>query len=182
MRIRWLIALALANVIVAAPATAVTFTDWSTIAATKIALLAEPAVAGREVSAIEVDAREGVVTLRGQVASDEARAAAGAVASRVAGVTTVKNELRVDHGDEPPAIRPSDHALRSRVTHALRRNSRLARAPIQVSVTQGVARLTGAVSTGWDRVRASEVARSVVGVAAVENDTGPRAVALELRS
>ena len=116
MRIHSLTALALVGAAAAmtGPATAVTFTDWSMMAATKIALLAEPAVAGTEVSSIDVDARDGAVTLRGQVASDEARAAASAVASRVPGVAKVTNELRVDSADQPPAT-PRDRTLRSRV-------------------------------------------------------------------
>src|SRR5712692_6465023 len=169
----WAMLIAAALLCIPMQGPAVTFTDWWVMAVTKLALLAEPAVVGIEVSAIEVDAREGVVTLQGRVASDEARAAAGTVAGRIASVATVNNELRVDDADVPPASRPSDGALRAVVTRALRRDSRLERAPISVSVDDGIVRLTGAVPTAWDRVHASEVARAVAGVVAVQNDAAP---------
>ena len=160
------------------PAAPVTFTDWWTTALTKIALLAEPAVAGTEVVVIEVEAHGDVVTLRRRVATHAAQAAAGAVALRIPGVRAVTNDLRVDD-DTAPAVRRSDGALRTAVSRALRRDGRLRRNPFSVTVEDGIVRLTGAVPTVWDRVRASEVARAVDGVVAVQNDAGPLTVALE---
>jgi osmotically-inducible protein OsmY len=160
------------------PAAAVSFTDWWTSASTKIALLAEPSVAGTEVSAIEVEARGDVVTLRGRVATHAAQAAAGDVALRIPGVRAVTNDLRVDD-DTAPAVRRSNAALRTAVSRALRHDARLARSPLIVTVDNGIVRLTGAVPTVWGRVRASEVARAVDGVVAVQNDAGPLTVALE---
>jgi len=135
-------------------------------------------VAGTEVVVIEVEAHGDVVTLRRRVATHAAQAAAGAVALRIPGVRAVTNDLRVDD-DTAPAVRRSDGALRTAVSRALRRDGRLRRNPFSVTVEDGIVRLTGAVPTVWDRVRASEVARAVDGVVAVQNDAGPLTVALE---
>jgi len=177
-RSRWAMLVAAALLCLPIPAAAVTFTDWWTMALTKMALLAEPAVAGTEVDAIEVEARGDVVTLRGRVATENARAAASAVALHIPGVRAVNNDLRVDD-DTAPAARRSDGALRTAVLRSLRRDARLARNPFNVTVEDGIVRLTGAVPSVWSRVRASEVARAVDGVVAVQNDAGPLTVALE---
>ena len=177
--IGWTAAIVTTFLLVSGSASAVTFADWWTMAETKIALLADPAVAGMNVDAIEVDARDGVVTLRGQVATDEALQAAATAAGRIAGVKTVVNELRVDGDDLVSTVGPDDRTIRRSVIRTLRREPRLARTQIQVGVLGGVVRLTGAVPATWDRVRASEVARGVIGVVAVENDTVPTRVALE---
>jgi osmotically-inducible protein OsmY len=47
---------------------------------------------------INVDSDKGVVTLKGVVDSDEVKQRAEAVAKKVGGVTSVKNELRVKGG------------------------------------------------------------------------------------
>ncbi len=52
---------------------------------------------------IRVDARHGVVTLRGQVASEAVKEAATAIASAVPVVATVRNQLTVG-GDARPAV------------------------------------------------------------------------------
>jgi osmotically-inducible protein OsmY len=52
---------------------------------------------------IRVDARHGVVTLRGQVASDAIQEAAMAIAASVPSVATVRNQLTVG-GDQRPAV------------------------------------------------------------------------------
>jgi osmotically-inducible protein OsmY len=64
---------------------------------------------------LRVDARHGVVTLRGQVASDSAREAATAIASAVPTVATVRNQLTVG-GDARPAVALARPALAADVT------------------------------------------------------------------
>lgn len=65
---------------------------WIT-SATKTRLLADRDTPGTD---IDVDTRDGVVTLSGVVSSDTARIAAEAEARKVSGVKGVRNELRVD--------------------------------------------------------------------------------------
>jgi osmotically-inducible protein OsmY len=53
---------------------------------------------GLTLRSINVDSDKGVVTLKGVVDSDEVKQRAEAVAKKVGGVTSVKNELRVKGG------------------------------------------------------------------------------------
>jgi hyperosmotically inducible periplasmic protein len=46
---------------------------------------------------IEIDVRDGVVTLRGQTPDDEAKVRAGKLAAAVPGVTGVQNDIGVGH-------------------------------------------------------------------------------------
>lgn len=52
----------------------------------------------RTLRSINVDSDKGVVTLKGVVDSEETKRRAEAIANRVNGVTSVKNELRVKGG------------------------------------------------------------------------------------
>jgi osmotically-inducible protein OsmY len=52
----------------------------------------------RTLRSINVDSDKGVVTLKGVVDSEDSKQRAEAVAKRVSGVTSVKNELRVKGG------------------------------------------------------------------------------------
>jgi hypothetical protein len=72
-------------------------TDTWITAKTKIALFADERVRGRDV---HVNTRNGVVALRGDVESADARAAAEAVARGIEGVQDVRNELRVRRDDD----------------------------------------------------------------------------------
>ena|ERR1700741_1210551 len=52
----------------------------------------------RTLKSINVDSDKGVVTLKGQVDSEDAKRRAEAIAKRVSGVTAVKNQLQVKGG------------------------------------------------------------------------------------
>lgn len=65
--------------------------SWLT-SKTKIALVADKRVKGRQVS---VETVRGTVTLRGKVDSEEAKAAAESIAKGIEGVQSVNNELQV---------------------------------------------------------------------------------------
>ena len=71
---------------------AAVFDDATITAKVKTALLAQPQLKGL---AIDVDTSQNVVSLNGIVDSDEARTEAARVASQVAGVREVKNNLHV---------------------------------------------------------------------------------------
>jgi hyperosmotically inducible protein len=60
----------------------------------KSALAAD--VGMRTVTSIDVDSADGVVTLKGKVASADMKKKAGEIAKKVDGVKTVKNELRIE--------------------------------------------------------------------------------------
>jgi len=139
---------------------------WLTTA-TKTALLADPDVPGLDVN---VDTRDGAVTLFGIVATREAKAEAERIAAGVAGVRRVDNALEVVPARRQEQTVARDEALQEEAMRALERSSLLADQTISVEVKNGVARLTGQVSGNDERLAASYVVRATPGVRAVNND------------
>ncbi len=113
---------------------------------------------------LEIDARTGVVTLRGTVDSLKARRAAERTARDTQGVWSVRNHLHV-----APEEDPADEALQRRVRDALRRDAYVERHQIEVEADHGVVTLTGIVDTVFERAQADDVASRVVGVVHVLN-------------
>ncbi len=124
---------------------------------------------------INVDTKDGVVTLKGQVPSEIDRELAGSVAKDTTGVNQVDNQLLVE-----PGLKPSDASLResSRVAdleiHAdlrerLAASKHLSGSEIQVSVKDRVVTLTGKTQTPQQRAGAEQLARSLPNVANVVN-------------
>jgi len=72
-------------------------TDTPITMAVKSRLMMSPATAGLD---IKVEAEGDVVTLRGEVASDEAREQAELIAMNTHGVETVRNRLEVNSGGD----------------------------------------------------------------------------------
>jgi hyperosmotically inducible protein len=136
---------------------------WIT-SATKMRLLADRRTPALD---INVDTQEGIVTLFGMVASDEAKAAATADARKVSGVTRVINELQVVPSAQQPAVKAHDEALQREVKKAFENRQDLK--DIDVEVKNCVARLTGTVPTGLERLEAAMVARSTQGVCSVQD-------------
>lgn len=130
----------------------------------KVRLMAEP---GLSPFSIDVDTRNGVVTLFGSVGSEEVRARAEAEASKVSGVEAVENELQVvaDRSAEPQVR--DDRTVRLRVVERLSGSLDLSDADIDVAVESGVVRLTGTVANEGDRLRALTLASGAEGVHSV---------------
>lgn len=151
---------------------------------TKIALLADERVKGRQVS---VETTNGVVALRGKVDTVEAKSAAESVAKGIDGVRGVRNDLQVVAATERPLVDANDADLTKAVQDSLAKDARLSK--IDVRTDRGIVTLTGDVDRMGTSVRASEIARAVPGVRAVRNELevkaartgsgGPGAVAVE---
>jgi len=107
--------------------------------------------------ALDIDVKDGVVTLRGHVVSREHRARAEAAARRVHGVLAVRNEL------------VADEDLEVAVGEALGGDPRTRGQRIQVEAFQGVVHLRGEVSSGQVLAAAEEVAAGVPEVRTVVN-------------
>jgi len=137
---------------------------WIT-AKTKIALFADARVKARQVS---VDTTRGTVALRGKVDSQEARAAAIAVATEVDGVKRVRSELQVVPPTERGRVDAVDRDLTRQVRARLIGDPALDR--VDVRTDRGVATLRGNVASLADSARASETAARVPGVRAVRNE------------
>jgi osmotically-inducible protein OsmY len=123
----------------------------------------EPSV---QAAQIGVEAKEGVVTLRGRVASFGEKWDAERAAQRVAGVQSVAVELEVHL---PGDSRRDDTDIASSVNHAL---AWLAFDPghdIKAVVEQGFITLTGAVKWQYQRQAAATAVRYLLGVKGVSN-------------
>lgn len=124
---------------------------------------------------VSVDSRQGEVTLRGTVPSEEVRALAESIAADTGGVTRVRNELLVDPGARPnPEVaalgdRVRDLELRVAVVEALATDPGMADARLVVTVDKRRARLTGTTATAAQKTLAEDLARGVPGVDGVDS-------------
>lgn len=138
--------------------------SWLT-AKTKIALFADERVKGRQVG---VETVKGVVTLRGKVDSDEAKATAASLAGGIEGVKSVRNDLQVVAPADRKAVDISDKDITRQVEDRLSKEPRLKK--VDVRTDRGVVNLTGDVPGIGASARASEIAREVPSVRAVKNE------------
>jgi osmotically-inducible protein OsmY len=119
---------------------------------------------------INVDTRDGVVTLFGTVPSETAKRAAAAEVQKVSWVKSVNNELQVVPKERQEVVAADDDRIRGSVEKQIENRSALKDAEIGVEVQNGVVRLTGKVASSGDRLVAVTTARAVEGVRAVEDD------------
>lgn len=132
---------------------------------------------------INVDTRDGVVTLRGTVPSDIHRDLAGSIAKSADGVTEVDNELRVEPakaGDGPDeadksfgqSVRDATTSASIKMTLAFQRGVKASH--IAVHTDRGTVTLTGEVDSQAERQLAGRLARETEGVMNVENQLDVR--------
>jgi osmotically-inducible protein OsmY len=119
---------------------------------------------------INVDTRDGIVTLFGIVPSDEAKSAAAAEAHKVESVKNVRNELQIVAKTEQDAVEVKDDELTRQVENAMEKRTALNDADIDVEVKNSVVRLTGTVPSQNHRLTAATTARSIDGVRSVQDD------------
>lgn len=139
---------------------------WIT-SATKLRLLADGETPALD---INVDTRDGVVTLFGMVPSPTAKRAAEADARKVDGVKQVVNQLQIVPKSKEKTVKASDAEVQRSVQQAIDTHPTLEQADVNVEVKNGVVRLTGSVPTEQDRVQAAVAARSAPGVRSVVPD------------
>lgn len=136
-------------------------TDRRIMAAVDAALDALLGNVHRWVGAVVVD---GIVHLRGHAPSAEAAEAAHHAVSRVEGVKSIINEIQIDAGA------PMDEAsVSNRVIQALVESGQVTPMGIRVDAVGGNIVLRGAVASPAEREQAEAIARTVPGVAHVEN-------------
>jgi osmotically-inducible protein OsmY len=127
---------------------------------------------------INVDTRDGVVTLHGTVPSDIHRDLAGSIAQNADGVREVDNELQVAPGqvsDGPDeadktfgqSVRDATTSASIKMTLALERGVKASH--IAVHTDRGTVTLTGEVDSQAERQLAARIARETEGVKNVEN-------------
>lgn len=134
-----------------------------------------------EDSNIDVDTRNGVVTLSGTVATEAGRTRAVAIAKATDGVKSVNDTLKV----APPADRPAGAAapgaaktgarrvtdgwIKSKIYAQFLTENTLEDSDIDVDVSAGNVTLNGTVATDAGRTRAVSIAKATDGVKNVKD-------------
>lgn len=140
--------------------------SWIT-AKTKMSLAADGRVEGRQVS-VETD--KGEVILRGKVNTEEAKTAAGEIATGIDNVKGVKNELQVVAPVNRDIADDKDDVITARVKRCFYHERALRKANIGVVTNAGVVSLTGEVPSFMTSAKASWEAWKLPGVKSVKND------------
>ena len=145
-------------------------TDPGVTTAVKAKLAADDTVKAYK---IDVDTKDGVVTLSGTVDTAEAKTRAVEVARTTKGVSSVQDQLAV----APAAVATSgaaepltDAAITATVKTALLADPLSAGLKIDVDTKSAVVTMSGTVATPAEKTRAEEVAKNVPGVNSVVND------------
>ena len=125
---------------------------------------------------INVDTRDGVVTLRGEVESDSERRQAVAIARNTDGVQTVTDQLTVQPAkatgtDErrSDALTVEDVWITTKVQSQFFLDPDIKGRDINVDTRDGVVVLTGTVETEAERKEAEAIARDTDGVTRIDN-------------
>lgn len=119
-----------------------------------------------------VTVANGKVTLMGTIQTLAAKRLAEAVASDVAGVKSVSNDLIFE-----TTVKVSNEILSDRVQRAINRDSYLSDDSIRARVDRGEAMLVGWVDSEFERQRLERIVGRVFGVRSIKNAT--RAAAFE---
>lgn len=141
--------------------------DSVVTAKVKAALIEDPVTKAHD---IDVETYRGVVQLGGFVDSAEQKSRAAELARKVAGVTEVRNDLRVSDADQSVGRVVDDSAITAQVKAKLVADAPGDAYKINVETRGGVVQLSGFVDSAEVRSRAAELARGVDGVREVRND------------
>jgi osmotically-inducible protein OsmY len=115
---------------------------------------------------IEVLVNNGLVTLTGYVSSHLEKVYAEHAASRVKGVSGVKDLLEIK---VPQTFQRSDEQIKTAVERLIKWNCGIEDDRIHVTVKQGLVKLSGEVMWDYQKTRAKSLAEDVTGVVGVKN-------------
>lgn len=129
---------------------------------------------------IEVDSKDGVVTLKGRAQSPEAKEVAGNLATNTDGVVSVNNLISISAADSinsrtdpqvnSPVEEMSDVWITSKVKSSLIYSRNLNGMNIKVETKSGLVALNGIVANYAEKELAVEIARNIRGVKGVNAD------------
>jgi len=129
---------------------------------------------------IEVDSKDGVVTLKGRAQSPEAKEVAGNLATNTDGVVSVNNLISISAADsinsrtDPQVNSPvedmSDVWITSKVKSSLIYSRNIDGMNIKVETKSGLVSLNGIVANYAEKELAVEIARNIRGVKGVNAD------------
>ena len=130
----------------------------------KTRLIFEPGIAPL---AVNIDTRNGIVTMFGSISTEDGKRAAAIEAEKVDGVQLVHNELQVVAATAAKQVEQRDDQIRDSVQQRLSARGALRDDDIDIEVANGVVRLSGSVAQSGDRMIALSLARSTEGVRSV---------------
>lgn len=133
----------------------------------KLALVDDPVTKAGQ---INVETFRGVVQLGGFVDTTQQKEQATRVARSVTGVKEVRNDLRVSSPQATVGQVVDDGVVTATVKAKLVEDPVTKAHQVNVETQKGVVQLTGFVDSTTAKARATELARSVDGVALVRND------------
>jgi osmotically-inducible protein OsmY len=129
---------------------------------------------------IDVDSKDGVVTLKGRAQSPEAKEVAGSLATNTDGVVSVNNLISISAADSinsrtdpqvnSPVEEMSDVWITSKVKSSLIYSRNLDGMGIKVETKSGLVALNGIVANYAEKELAVEIARNIRGVKGVNAD------------
>jgi osmotically-inducible protein OsmY len=151
----------------------------------------DTAVAGKVKSALSLSKRlagfdigvksdGGVITLTGEVSSEDAKSLASEIAKDTSSVKDVKNNITVNAGAKPSieSSRVEDLEIKTSILEAIGRSPELSGKRIDVKIENRMVTLSGNVDTTAQKNGAEQVARATQGVVGVTNNlaaTSPQA-------
>ena len=127
-------------------------------------------------SDIDVDTKNGVVTLNGTVAGEAGKARAVAIAKATDGVKSVTDNLKIAARDAAPGTAGtagramSDGWIKSKIAAQFVTEDSLDNSDIDIDVSKGAVVLHGAVRTPAAKNRAADIAKATDGVKGVTNN------------
>src|SRR5262245_32979785 len=133
----------------------------------KTQLMTEPGISPLKVN---VDTRDGIVTLFGSVENANDKTAAERSAMKVNGVKSVRNELQVVPDVAAKRVEAADDQIQDAVHKRIEERQALKDDDINIEVKNGVVRLSGTVDGFGERMTALTVARATEGVKSVIDD------------
>lgn len=120
-----------------------------------------------DASQIKVEVTGGIARLSGTVANYAAKIQAVSETWDVEGVTDIDNKINVKYPDDIEKMMDSD--IQQRAVKILAWNPDLESSTIELSVSNGIVSLKGAVSTYWKKIKAEALVGELKGVILVVN-------------
>jgi hyperosmotically inducible protein len=146
--------------------------DAATASKVRTALLLSKNVSAFD---IKVEAKQGEITLTGQVPSPEIKAVAGAIAQDTSGVKQLQNDIAINPSAERNSQmeglggRVADLEIKTVISDAFLKSTDVKDQAIEAQVTNRVATLSGTVQTANQKYAAEQITWQVSGVQGVIN-------------